>query len=629
MANGEIIIISDEEIDNVEKILFSHGGCFGEEERKIIKCFDKSINVVAAPGSGKTTVLLAKLIILLNKIPFPDRKGICVLTHTNVAINEIRNKLGEKSKILFDYPNFFGTIQKFVDKFLAIPMYKHMFKKNLRAIDDIMYKKAIKNHFDQKKHRELSRFLEMKNKKTFQNKIDALKEIDIKIKENNDIEFVLEKNTKLKNKDKPAYKQAKELLWEKVIKEEGILKYKLAYTFANVYIDKFPMLKKYFMNRFKYVYIDEMQDTRSYQIDVLNKIFDDKKIIVQKFGDPNQAIFNDEDDSIDIDWEVKEKPMYISSSKRFGKNIAFFVNQLKTRNGIEIKGNDKVDSFKPHIIIFDNNTIDKVLDKFVDLIEEHKFEKEKGIFKAIGWRKSANDDKKLSIKSYYPEFNKSTYAFMKSNKVVDIFDAIINSIMDFLKDNSNVFNDISKKNVIYFLEENYNKFYTQLRRNCINWYLKYVNTNENIVEEIHNFINEGLFKRLSVLEVESFRKILKEHIEKLVFVRKNEKNEYTRNGVKIVIDTVHGVKGETHTATLYLETYYNKKTDIERILEYFKGDKGNRNRILERTLKITYVGMSRPKKLLCIAIHKDTIEKYKDEINNCKMIELLIEFSYL
>jgi len=218
---------------------------------------------------------------------------------------------------------------------------------------------------------------------------------------------------------------------------------------------------------------------------------------------------------------------------------------------------------------------------------------------------------------------------MKSNKVVDIFDAIINSIMDFLKDNSSVFNDISKKNVIYFLEEDYNKFYTQLRRNCINWYLKYVNTNENIVEEIHNFINEGLFKRLSVLEVESFRKILKEHIEKLVFVRKNEKNEYTRNGVKIVIDTVHGVKGETHTATLYLETYYNKKTDIERILEYFKGDKGNRNRILERTLKITYVGMSRPKKLLCIAIHKDTIEKYKDEINNCKMIELLIEFSYL
>ncbi|QTA38512.1 ATP-dependent helicase [Thermosipho ferrireducens] len=622
MTNREIIIVSDEEIDNVEKILFPQGGYFGKEEKKIIKCFDRSIDIVAAPGSGKTTVLLAKLIILLNRIPLPDRKGICVLTHTNVAINEIKNKLGEKSKILFDYPNFFGTIQKFVDKFLAIPMYKYMFKKNLRAIDDMMYKKAIEKLFNSKEYKSLHVSLEKRFGSKWNEKIKALVKVKIKVKGDGNIELKIFKKRN-PGKETPTYEQTKELLWKKLIKENGILKYELAYSFANAYIDKFPILKDYFLNRFKYVFIDEMQDTRKYQIDILNRIFDDTKVTIQRFGDPNQAIFNDEDDSGGIEWKVKEKPMYISSSKRFGKNIAFFVNNLKTKSGFEITGNDKIDSFKPHIIIFDDNSIDKVLDKFVDLIKTYDLESEGKIFKAIGWRKSTDNDKGLTIRSYYSEFEKSTYASMKSNKVVNLFDAIINSIMDFLKDNSNIFNDISKKNVIYFLEENYNDFYTQLRKNCINWYFRYKDTTENIVEEIYNFINRGLFKQLGILEVKNFREILKEHMKKLMSVKKNE-NKYTRDDIKVFIDTVHGVKGETHTATLYLETFFKKKTDIERILEYlFNNKKSSSSKdILEKTLRVVYVGISRPKKLLCIAVHKNTIENYKEKIDNCEIIEL-------
>src|SRR5690606_20922991 len=35
--------------------------------------------------------------------------------------------------------------------------------------------------------------------------------------------------------------------------------------------------------------------------------------------------------------------------------------------------------------------------------------------------------------------------------------------------------------------------------------------------------------------------------------------------INIVFDTIHAVKGETHTATLYLETY-NKAYDLEKLL---------------------------------------------------------------
>ena len=61
---------------------------------------------------GKTTTLLAKLIILAKKMPFPDNKGICVLTHTNVAINEIKDKLGSKSKPNIILSNYVGTINR-------------------------------------------------------------------------------------------------------------------------------------------------------------------------------------------------------------------------------------------------------------------------------------------------------------------------------------------------------------------------------------------------------------------------------------------------------------------------------------------------------------------------------------
>lgn len=68
-------------------------------------------------------------------MPFADGRGLCVLTHTNVGINEIKNNLGHRSEKLFQYPNFFGTIQSFIDKFLAIPYYSNKNHERIAVID--------------------------------------------------------------------------------------------------------------------------------------------------------------------------------------------------------------------------------------------------------------------------------------------------------------------------------------------------------------------------------------------------------------------------------------------------------------------------------------------------------------
>jgi len=82
-------------------------------------------------------------------------------------------------------------------------------------------------------------------------------------------------------------------------------------------------------------------------------------------------------------------------------------------------------------------------------------------------------------------------------------------------------------------------------------------------------------------------------------------NVYTENGIEVEIATVHSIKGETHIATLYLETYYNKKHETERVSEQLNGLAYTENdEDTKSTLRVMYVGMSRPKLLLCMAVEE-------------------------
>jgi DNA helicase-2/ATP-dependent DNA helicase PcrA len=94
----------------------------GTDPRLAVLGSMETLDIEACPGSGKTTLLVAKLAILANKWRH-HRQGICVLSHTNAARNEIETKLSSCSAgtALLRYPHFVGTIHSFVNEFLAIP----------------------------------------------------------------------------------------------------------------------------------------------------------------------------------------------------------------------------------------------------------------------------------------------------------------------------------------------------------------------------------------------------------------------------------------------------------------------------------------------------------------------------
>lgn len=80
--NFDNIEITEDDIKYAEKILFGKSGVFDIEERRpIIENFNESFDVNACPGSGKSTVLIAKLIILSRKMPLKSGQGVCFNTY--------------------------------------------------------------------------------------------------------------------------------------------------------------------------------------------------------------------------------------------------------------------------------------------------------------------------------------------------------------------------------------------------------------------------------------------------------------------------------------------------------------------------------------------------------------------
>ena len=84
--------INVELIKVAEELLLPADCNFDDERREFILSLD-SRDLVAVPGSGKTTALQAKLYCLSKSLPFDMGAGILVLSHTNAAVEEVKRRV--------------------------------------------------------------------------------------------------------------------------------------------------------------------------------------------------------------------------------------------------------------------------------------------------------------------------------------------------------------------------------------------------------------------------------------------------------------------------------------------------------------------------------------------------------
>ncbi|CAK6471628.1 RecBCD enzyme subunit RecB [Peribacillus frigoritolerans] len=621
-----MIIISTEDIQKAESLFLPSGETFSEEKRNILS-FSESKDIVACPGSGKTTTLLAKLSIVANHMHLLDNKGICVLTHTNVAIDEIKERLSADSKKLFEYPNYFGTIQSFINQYVALPYFRTKYNKNAVSIDDEKYSDEVRKRFYTLDFGVRSGL------------IKKLKTVDDVYKYLIDMRLHPENDTLISKTGKPLYKsEGKTSIalreFKKGIIEDGILSYDDAYYLALKYMQKCEShLRRFFSERFAFVFIDEMQDTSPLQLNTLNRLFDKEQVIMQRFGDPNQAIYGN---SEEIAWDIGPNPLKITNSNRNSSIISKMIAPFELLES-GMNGNDRLPVIAPKVIVFDKESINNVLPRFASLIysnELHQVGNKK--FKAVGRIGKDNGDERIKIRSYFQEYTQKRSAvgpkylsdyinksYIDPHSAYDV-KAYRNAILAALLRMVSILGIrtergayFSKKTLLNKVKEYDTALYENFQNKLMEWCLK-IKKGEDVREEFIE-INKDVITHL--FGIESFGK-LKDFFEGTqpeIDTNHSSLNIYSYtcdNGItiNIDIDTIAGVKGETHTATLYLETFYFNY-DVSSLIDSFKGHrKEKRGKREQAAVKNAYVAMSRPSDLLCVAAQRSSIEEHMEEL---------------
>lgn len=392
--------ISDNEIKSVEEMLLPSGCHFDDYAKKVIRYWE-STDVCACPGSGKTTVLLAKLKVIADRMPLDNGSGICVISHTNVAVNEIKAKLGSCSNKLMGYPNFVGTIQSFVDKFITLPYLMSVTSETIHFVDNRTYAQHLYRLIsgNRKGYKNIVSCIEnrFKQSKAYKDIVDYLKDfymIDGALFHSSGKHLVAGATTNSANE----YYVAKQML----LKTGGMLTYNDAYQYALQALSERIDLTSLLSKRFRYVFIDEYQDCSQNQRDVLAQAFDETICSVFRIGDPDQAIYNSDKEETE-DWKPAKNALQIETSNRYSQEIADILYPLRTGK-TKINSLRGISNVKPTVIVYNDSTKQKVIEKFIFLLDKHGLTDPNGIYKAIGWIKKESASG-IKIGDYWEGYN--------------------------------------------------------------------------------------------------------------------------------------------------------------------------------------------------------------------------------
>lgn len=95
-------------------------------QRDLIERPGSNLFVTAVPGAGKTTTMAQRFARLTRRTSCGDRRGVAVLSFTNAAATEIEGKARIVEGDLTP-PNFIGTIDSFLRRFLVVPYIKSQY----------------------------------------------------------------------------------------------------------------------------------------------------------------------------------------------------------------------------------------------------------------------------------------------------------------------------------------------------------------------------------------------------------------------------------------------------------------------------------------------------------------------
>ncbi|MFE2729257.1 UvrD-helicase domain-containing protein [Kitasatospora sp. NPDC059327] len=312
------------------------------------------LHLQAAPGSGKTTLVALKLALVANGWS-SDRQGICVLSHTNTATQEITSRLTGRARRLEHYPHFIGTIQTFVHTFLALPALRSR-KISTRSVDDRTYAAQARRLLNLGQFKTLQTF-------TRQRAADGLKMVTEATYVFDPAEPDLQIQTGNLNRGTASYKQLMKL--KEYLLLRGVFRYADMYAIAARHLHQNPHLAAGLRSRFPFVLIDEMQDTGEEQRLLLEAVFG-ADAVVQCVGDVNQRILGTDDSGPAAMGFPGKEAMELPVSLRFGTGPARVASRLAVHRPQEIRGHGPESALA--VITFTEDSIARVVPAFGELV---------------------------------------------------------------------------------------------------------------------------------------------------------------------------------------------------------------------------------------------------------------------
>ena len=617
------IIIDDNDIDEVEKLLGNV--VFDEPRRNVIKNLD-TIDIQAFPGSGKTTILVAKLAILANKWPY-SHKGICVLSHTNVAGEEIEERLGSTviGRKLLSYPHYIGTLHSFFNTFIGLPW----LRSNKYRITDIDTEMALLRRWATLSYGTKT-YLELRN----------LSRLACESK-NYPLTFEIGcSNTTSSYKD-----------LEKCVNEsfsDGYFTFNEMLYIARYAIGQLTYLPQSIQARFPVVLVDEAQDTSALQLEIIDAAFPDKTLsIVNSFGDCNQAIFQTYAGQEKNDLFPRGPVFTVESSKRFGNKVAQLADSLSlTQRGmIGECGTYAKNDNKQTIFLFDRNNASQILPSYAKHIlscftDQEIQENLKTGCHAVGMVHNkeplmvTDPHFPASIVDYWNQYNPSVSgrtpnlrylidffragnsSFTKTHDMNGLIEWVSRGLRQYINTNSDVHLSASPSSFTSMLAHIPASGHMSFRSSLLEILSLPLSTEaewNSVIAKIHEYVDVPF----EILQNKD--DFLKWPIPRTF--GDTENNPFNNNcyhyidsetgrAIDIQLGSIHSVKGRTHLATLVMETFWYDH-NIVSILPWLYNEppKGKCGTRVGMRLKCHYVALTRAKGLICVALPQDLVNE--------------------
>nr|WP_255572746.1 MULTISPECIES: UvrD-helicase domain-containing protein [Acidovorax] len=580
----------------------------------------------AVPGSGKTSLLAAKLLLLAKKWPHA-RCGICVLSHTNVARDEIARRLAGSNEgaQLLSYPHFVGTIHAFINQFFAMPMLRSLGQK-VDVIDDVVFVDKAKSHLQLGMFSGLRVYLEN------QNNGDGI--ATSLFYRTADLQVQVESGT-LPGSHTASYKSLMTL--KKMLTKDGIFRHRDMFAYADRALKTCPHLVDVVHRRFPMVFIDEMQDTSWDQESFLNRIFDGQSVM-QRFGDVDQKILSDEENA-DLLTFPRGGYGCISTSKRFGPTIASAVGSVRL-SGNAVVG-EGAGTHAPTLLLYSTTDAAKVLPHFGRLVIDRLTEEEAAAreVKAMCTRKSGEGKVAAGrhLVDYWPAYGEGQQiTSMRSerfwglvgdakktqleaslhSRVSDIRRALLlvlraagAPLVDCVRDARALPRAAREFGASGPIEGLTRHLAISGERLCV------VDQRDAVIQLVYVGLKPYLpdeleFDEFSALSV--FDELGTQGTTSSPASTRCQVSHLGRS-LEFGLGTTAGMKGETHSASLVLESYggTSRKFDLALGLEYIAGIASKKLDKLPKTqqaqMRNLYVAMSRPAALLCLAANEERV----------------------